>query len=204
MGLVPKDQGKDVKLIFHLSYQDRRQLSVNANMPDELCKVTYTDFDQAVFIALQYLQDGETIYFSKSDIKSAFRVLGLNPESWKWLVLKAVSPLDNDLYYFIDKCLPFGSSISCALFQEVSDALAAIVHFRTQKSLINYLNDYLFIAALKSACNWQMNIFIHICKEIRMPLSEEKTVKATPHLTFLGFLLDGENHLVLVPLEKIN
>ena len=33
IGLVPKDHGKDVRLIFHLSYPHDDQTSINANTP---------------------------------------------------------------------------------------------------------------------------------------------------------------------------
>ena len=53
IGLVPKDGGKDTRLIFHLSYPRRKggetaQLSVNANIPIEMCTVSYPDFYDAV------------------------------------------------------------------------------------------------------------------------------------------------------------
>ena len=39
IGLVPKDGGKDTRLIFHLLYSRDGKSSVNANTPTELCKV---------------------------------------------------------------------------------------------------------------------------------------------------------------------
>ena len=49
----------------------------------------------------------------------------------------------------MDKCLPFGSSISCAIFQAVSDAIAFIVTVKVKKVNVNYLDDYLFAAVMK-------------------------------------------------------
>ena len=69
----------------------------------------------------------------KPDLKSAFRILGLNPESFKWLVLKACHPITGELSYFIDKCLPFGSSISCVHFQRFSNALKTSTGTQSQK-----------------------------------------------------------------------
>ena len=40
IGLVPKDNGKDTRLIFHLSYPRGKGTSVNANTPKELCTVS--------------------------------------------------------------------------------------------------------------------------------------------------------------------
>ena len=69
------------------------------------------------------------------------------------MVMKATNPVSNKTFYFVDKCLPFGSSISCAIFQAVSDAIAFLVQFRTKKANVNYLDDYLFAAALKRECD---------------------------------------------------
>ena len=64
-------------------------------------------------------------------------------------------------------------------------------------------DNFLFIALLRSWCNEQVSIFKEVCGEVGMPISAKKTFWATAKLTFLGFLLDGENHLVLIPIEKL-
>ena len=97
-------------------------------------------------------------------------------------------PATKKIYYFVDKCLPFGSSISCAIFQAVSDAIAFIVKMKVRKSNVNYLNDYLFAAALKQACDNQVQVFLDICKEINFPVAFEKTFWGTTMLVFLGLL----------------
>ena len=203
ISLVPKDQGRDMRLIFHLSHPKLGDTSVNCNTPKNLCSVNYADFNNAVRICCSYINGNDPIFVAKSDILSAFRNLGLDCQSWRWTVLKVVCPMDGKMYYFVDKCLPFGSSISCALFQKVSDGIAFLVQFRTKLPLCNYLDNYLFVAAMKCMCDWQVKNFPQVCQEINMPVSNKKTYWATTNLTFLGFLLDGINKLVLVPLEKI-
>ena len=44
IGLVPKDGGRDTRLIFHLSYPRGKGTSVNANIPASECSVHYPDF----------------------------------------------------------------------------------------------------------------------------------------------------------------
>ena len=204
IGLVLKDGGLETHLIFHLSYPKGGSTSVNANIPKEDCSVSYSDFDEAIRICLACMtQAKQPIFIGKSDILSAFRNLGLENGSWRWTVLKATCPINNITYYFVDKCLPFGSSISCALFQEVANAIAFLVKFRTKHPLCNYLDDYLFVAVLQSFCNWQIQRFLDICHEISMPVSMKKTFWASIQLTFLGFLIDRTRFLVLIPLEKL-
>ena len=80
IGLVPKDGGKDTRLIFHLSYPRGKGTSVNANTPDELCSVQYPDFNEAVQLCLK---EGKSCNIAKSDMKSAFRNLGIKKKHWR-------------------------------------------------------------------------------------------------------------------------
>ena len=53
IGLVPKDNGKNTRLIFHLSYpRMANSPSVNANIPEKLCKVKYPDISDAIRLCL--------------------------------------------------------------------------------------------------------------------------------------------------------
>ena len=120
IGLVPKDKGKKTRLIFHLSYPKDGDL-VNSGIPHEKCTVKYPDFDQAVKICLE---EGVACYIGKSDMSSTFRHVPMAKDQWWLLVMKATHPETGKTVYFVDKCLPFGSSISCAVFQAVSDTIA--------------------------------------------------------------------------------
>ena len=201
IGLVPKDGGKSTRLIFHLSHPRKTGKSVNANIPTVYCSVSYPDFMEAVQLCMK---EGVNCKMSKSDMSSAFRNLGMKIQDFKWLVMKARSPLDGQWYFFIDKCLPFGSSISCAHFQAFSDSVSFIVKYKTKKANINYLDDYLFVAALKRLCDQQMKTFLAVCQDINFPVALEKTVWACSIIIFLGLLLDAEKQLICIPVEKID
>ena len=95
----------------------------------------------------------EVVPIGKTDVKSAFRNLCIRPQDWCLLIMKARSPIDGKVYYFVDKCLPFGASISCSHFQQVSDAMAHIFRARTDGETVNYLDDYFFAAIIKALCD---------------------------------------------------
>ena len=118
--------------------------------------------------------------------------------------MPAKNPRDDQWYYFVDKCLPFGASISCSHFQAVSDAVAFLVEFRTGKIVINYLDDYLFVHFRKSLCNDQVSIFIEVCSKINLPVADDKMEWASEIMIFLGFLIDAANQIVGVPIEKVS
>ena len=118
--------------------------------------------------------------------------------------MKARDPVTQQWLFFVDKCLPFGASISCALFQKFSDALCHIVEkmVRVHNRITNYLDDFLFIARTIALCNAMINRFLEICQEIGVPVAMEKTEWAVEFITFLGILLDGRNRILAIPLEK--
>ena len=203
IGLVPKDGGNSTRLIFHLSYpRTAKSSSVNANTPEHMCSVKYPDFSDAIKLCTSISESG-VVYTGKSDMKSAFRNLGILRRHWKYLLLKARSPLDGCWYYFFDKALPFGSAISCSHFQKFSNAVAHILKWKTGRPVVNYLDDYLFAAILRYLCNQQIQCFLDICHAIRFPVALEKTYWATTQITFLGFLIDTVARLVMIPCEKV-
>ena len=118
--------------------------------------------------------------------------------------MKARSPLDGKWYFFIDKCLPFGSSISCAHFQSISGALAHIHKIKSGGKIpVNYLDDFLFAAIKKILCDQQVTLFMQICDQLGIPISIEKTEWGSAVMIFLGLLIDTYNHVVSIPVDKI-
>ena len=148
----------------------------------------------------------QTIYFAKSDLKNAFRIIGIRPNQRYLLILKARDPIMKKWCYFVDKCLPFGSSICCSHFQRFSNALRATVEYllsRIRRTLItNYLDDFLFIYCMRNGCNEIVIIFLKVCSDINFPVAIDKTEWAEPTMVFLGMLLDGVTFTLAIPLEK--
>ena len=162
--------------------------------------MSYPDFNKAIELCRK---TGIGCKLSKSDMTSAFRNLGIKKEHWKWLVLMAVFPIDGKTYYFIDKCLPFGALISCAHFQEFSNAITHVVKVKSGKDNINYLDNFMFIAMLKALCDGQVNLFTAICNRINFPVSLDKTFYSSTCMVFLGLLIDTVAQLVMIPGDKI-
>ena len=211
VGLVPK-AGNQTRMIFHLSYDFEDFKSVNHYIPHEKCTVKYHDIDHAVantLYLLKLLQSSGIIWYSKTYLKSAFRLLPLKKKSvWWLLVIRIQHPVTGQEWYFFDKCLPFGASISCALFQHFSNALVHIHRKLTEGKVVtsyaasNYLDDFLFLAWTKFLCNELMRSFLKLCQRLRIPVSKDKTEWAVTVIVFLGVLLDGQRKILAVPEEK--
>ena len=144
------------------------------------------------------------IYLAKSDLKSAFRILPILPSQRCFLVMKARNPESKKFAFFVDKCLPFGASVSCAKFTLFSESLRHIVEFVTGRyhTVTNYLDDFLFIAHGQLECDNMVRAFLNMCQDIGCPVALEKTEWSATLMVFLGILIDGENRLLLIPDEK--
>ena len=194
IGLIPKQQPGEWRLITHLSFP--KGASINDGIPDEICSVKYLSFDQAVEIVQQ---EGKGALMAKTDVKSAFRLLPIHPDDFELLGFKFCGK------YFIDKCLPMGAARSCALFETFATFLEFHARSLTSsQSICHYLDDFLFVGKAGSRdCHNLLKSFQDMCKEVGVPLAPEKTEGPTTCLTFLGLQLDSVRQLVQVPQVKV-
>ena len=210
IGLVPK-AGNKTRQIFHLSYdfgKEENQKSINHFIPREWCTVKYNDLDHAVQNCIQILDQfpDTMLALGLTDLSNAFRVLPTKRKNWALTLMIAEDPISGKTYFFSDKNLPFGSAISCSHYQRFSNCLAHLVKYvlnlKYKPAVTNYLDDFLFIATSKQVCNLMLDTFFHLCNSLGVPIAEEKTVKATNQLVFLGILIDGARHVLAVPESK--
>ena len=105
LGIVPKKDPSEFRLIHHLSYPQGS--SVNDSIPDDFSSVRYVSINDAISVIKQ---TGAGCVMAKTDVKSAFRIIPIHPNDYSLLGMKW-----QNLFYF-DRCLPMGCSSSCAIF----------------------------------------------------------------------------------------
>ncbi|XP_061185481.1 uncharacterized protein LOC133193533 [Saccostrea echinata] len=144
-------------------------------------------------------QLGKGALLGKMDIKSAFRLLPIKPNDFCLLGFKFEGK------YYIDKCLPFGCSISCATFEKFASFLEWAV--RSQfgfAHVTHYLDDFLFAGSANSDdCLRLMRQFGDLCKALGIPLAIDKTVGPVTKLTYLGLKIDTCLGQVRIPNDKL-
>ena len=190
---------------------------MNSCTPHELCLVKYCDLDGAVAACLKVYEFTQThglselVFLGKTDLSSAFSILPLKKGCYCWLVMKAVDPKHNKVKFFIEKCLPFGVSISCSHYQRFSNTLKHILKWRINhdsgrtsfgKEITNYLDNFLFLAFSKLVCDGMIQEFLQLCSDLNLPVPLEKMEWSDTLLVFLGILMDGKNLVLSIPVEK--
>ena len=191
--LAEKKDG-DYRLIHNLSYPLHN--SVNDFIDEKYCSVQYSGIDDAVRLVQNIGIAGK---LSKSDVKSAFRLLRVSPSDFDQLGF-----IFDGKYYF-DRCLPQGASISCSLFEKFSTALHWVTELTSGNSnILHYLDDFLFGGEANSpTCQETLETFKKICSDWGVPLAEDKTVQPTEILTFLGIEFDTLKMEMRLPGEKL-
>ena len=171
-------------------------------MPKELCSVQYNDIDHAIKNCGKFRN--KSVFWAKTDIQMAFRVVPICVNQRFLLLMKAVNPINFKTQYFIEKNLAFGSSISCSHFQRLSNAIRHIVDMTsgTTGTITNYLDDYLMVSDSQEQCSRIVQQFMMICDEIKLPIVLEKTEWLQHRVVFLGILLNGCTMTMSIPEKK--
>ena len=194
LGVVPKKQPGQFRLIHHLSYP--HGLSINDSIPSELASVTYATIQDAI----TFIQSADqTVFMAKVDIESAFRIIPILPADrpllgFRWRGL-----------YYMDAVLPMGCSSSCAIFETFSSALQWIAETKLHvTAMVHFLDDFLLLATSKSKCAADLNAFESFCRQTGVPLAAEKTIQPTTSLPFLGITLDTIALEARLPPDKLH
>lgn len=194
IGIVPKKEIGEFRLIHHLSYPDGA--SINDFIPDELCSVSYTTIDDAVQLIKAL---GRNCLLAKTDVASAFRILPVHPADHELLGIQ----FRGSFYY--DRCLPMGCSISCSIFETFSTALQWIAckRFGVQ-NMLHILDDFLFLGPPSSPiCEHSLQQFVSMCDVLGVPIKAEKTEGPSTRIVFLGIELDSHSMEARLPDEKV-
>lgn len=193
IGIVPKKTG-GFRLITHLSYPLGQ--GINAFIDPQYSFVQYSSFDNVIAM-IQNL--GTNALMGKCDIKSAFRLLPIYPGCFDLLGIKF-----NGNYY-LEKMLPMGLSQSCSYFESFSTFVEWVVKNESNSNNIDhYLDDFFFAGPSDSnECDFLMQTFASVCNRLNLPIADEKTVKPTTIIEYLGLTINTEKMLVQIPDDKI-
>lgn len=198
-GSLSDDPNENTHLIIDLSWPHGD--SLNDHTPRSVKTVEYPSFDKSIRMCLK---EGRGCYLSRTDCKSAFLMLPLAPDQYRWLVIMCEHPSTGVRYYFSLKTVCFGSGTSCYLYMKLSNALAYIFRKKSEGGDINnFLDDFLTGKADKEGCNKYLRIFMEICRTIGLPLAEDKTCFATQVIIFLGLLINTVSQTVSIPQDKL-
>lgn len=88
--------------------------------------------------------------------------------------------------------MPFGASISCAIWEKFATSLHLIIQSKSRNpSILHYLDDFLFAGPVNSNfCQFTLDFFKEICNHIGVPIALDKTTVLNTTIFFLGIDFD--------------
>ncbi|MEW8091241.1 MAG: hypothetical protein AB2784_16615, partial [Candidatus Thiodiazotropha endolucinida] len=136
-------------------------------------------------------------FLAKTDIQSAFRIVPVHPDAYELLCFS----WEGKFYY--DRCLAFGASSRCRIFERVSSALEWIALSKLRASaVVKILDDFLFIENAYDGCLQTLQSFLKMCNTVGISIADKKTFPPHTTMTFVGFSLDSLRMETSLPSEK--
>ena len=180
-----------MRMITHLSYLHSD--SINSHMDPKDTSTSYQSLDQVLAIVAKY---GKGAYMSKGDVESAFRIVPIQPQDWHLLGIHF------NRRFYINICLPFGASISCAIFKNIGNLLQWIAQRWANHPISRYLDDFFTAHILQQVCDSIMQTIHDTCSEVGILMSPSKRVYAMQVIEFLGLLIDTLLIIGCIPADK--
>ena len=193
-GVIPKSTPGKFRLITDLSFP--QGASVNDLVPDSEAEVSYAGIPEAIFMIMKL---GRGCQLAKFDISRAYRLLPVHPSTRPYFGM-----FWRD-HYYIDLAVPFGLRSAPRVFTRFADVLQVILTVRGDVANIqHYLDDFLLAGPPGSQqCRKDLDECRTICKDLGVPLAEDKTEGPASSISYLGFILDTEAQELRLPPEKL-
>lgn len=194
---IGKYSGKK-RLIVDLSspHEDPEHVSINELINKDLCSMTYVKIDDAIKAICRY---GKGALMTKFDISDAFKNLPIKGSQWPYFCVKW-----NGLYYVFVR-LVFGCRSSPRIFDTLSQAICwiAINNYNIQ-TIFHLLDDFLAIDKPDLCSGERTRALLSLLfNRLHVPLASHKCVGPTCCLEYLGIILDSENMVAKLPLDKL-
>ena len=179
-GVIPK-KGNAWRLTLDLSFPVDH--SVNDGI-DKDFSFQYCTVKHALNLIIK---TGKGALMGKVDIKSAYRIIPVNPSDrhllgmhWKWK-------------YYVDLTLPFGLRSAPGIFNNVADLFEwMLIHNWSVEDLLHYLDNYFTLrTAGTDLCAKRLTAIHQAARLVGIPLSPEKCEGPTTRMVFLGIELDS-------------
>ena len=193
-GVIPKtSQPGKWRLIVDLSSPEGK--SVNGGIEPELCSLQYLRLDDVVE---RIASAGQGVLLAKMDIESAYRMVPVHPGDRPLLGMQWKGEV------FFDTRLPFGLRSAPKIFSAVADALQWSFQRRGVTWVEHYLDDFITMGAPNSEeCRSNLDRMLSVCRQLGVPVAQEKCAGPTAVMVFLGFELDSNRMVVRLPEEKL-
>jgi hypothetical protein len=190
LGAVPKSNGK-VRVIHDLSrpHGGINKFGVNSS-------VKYSTLDDA----LKFVKKDS--FLAKLDLSEAYRSVPIHESCFELTGLSWNFTDSLQKTYMYDARLPFGSSLSCMVFQSLSDAIIRMFE-RRGFSGISYIDDFLIVSDSEFECQCALQCLVDLIESLGLVVNWDKVALPSREMTFLGVSINCIDRTISLPHEKL-
>ena len=191
LGAIPKPDPNAIRLIRDCSRPEGGCLNSYASVTH----FKYETVDDATKLITP------NSYLAKVDLRSAYRSVPLHPDCFNATGLQWSFTPDVTTY-MVDTRLPFGASLSCAIFQRITNSVTRMMSKRGY-TVISYLDDFLLVSPDKETCTHAYHTLLNLLHRLGFTINEDKIVPPTQELTFLGIVINSKDRTLALPERKL-
>ena len=193
LGAIPKPNSDDVRIIHDCS----RPMGGSVNDMATKYSVKYQTIEEAVSLS------SPNCYYSKIDLKSAYRSVKIHPSNFDITGIKWHFQGEDKPKYLIDKRLPFGARKSPAIFHRLTQAVRRMMARRGFHNIVVYLDDFFIIDKCKENCLLAMNTLLGLLRTLGFWINWSKVVDPCQNIVFLGINFNSVNFDLTLPDSKV-
>jgi hypothetical protein len=190
LGAIPKSAGK-IRIIHDLSRPDG---GMNRSAVDT--SVHYPTLDDAT----KHMTI--TSYLAKIDLREAYRSIPVHKSCFGFTGLQWQFLNNDSATYMFDSRLPFGASLSCKIFQSLTDAIVRMLKCRNIIS-IGYVDDFMIVCDSLDSCTSALKTIIDLVESLGLTVNEDKVAGPSQKLIFLGVEVDCRRRTLSLPPKKL-
>ena len=146
---------------------------------------------------------GHNWYQCKVDLRSAYRVCGINKSHFPFTGFKWRFRGDEDYTYMVDTRLSFGARKSPYIFHRLTQAVKRMMHRKGYPSVVVFLDDFYCAGPTREECAKTYAALINLLRRLGFHINWLKVVDPTMHLVFLGVHIDTEHGTLWLDPKKV-
>ena len=101
-----------------------------------------------------------------------------------------------------DSRLPFRSSLSCTVFQAISNSIVRMLG-RHGFDVVGYLDDFMLVARNESECAAGLKCLVEVVTNLGLCVNWDKAAQPSQKLPFLGVSIDCVARTISLPEDKL-
>lgn len=195
MGSVVNNDGS-FRMISNLSFprHDQTVPSVNSFVDKEDFETTWDDFAVVAVFLKNSKNQWELAIF---DWEKAYRQIPTHPSQWKYLLI-----LDFHNRLWVDTRVGFGGVAGCGTFGRAADVWKEIMMLALNiPKIFRWVDDNLIIR--EKGSNVKMEDVLNLSRSMGVKTNHKKYSDFADEQKYLGFIWNGKDKTVRLPVEKI-